>query len=586
MGRKKFNWTYFGEDVSKVVSINEMIGDKGQRLETSGMLQEAARALRQPYIDYIGKLDIENNSLMWWASSVSEKSPYRSKNFLYICWIKIFQDILLKYSKDPIVFFVEKKAVRHAILKNVPIDNFEVIEDFEESTREAIKNLKEFISYKGWFLLSNIYRVSIARHFYRKQKGVGPRKPSVLIHTWVDERSFDDKGSYRENYFGNLPDYLRKSGKNVVIVPHLLSTGPYRKIVDSMSKSKDVFLLPHSLLSIRDVISVFFTTLVNVPQKLSFPKFEDMDISEVINDGLKNDWVGTYVAFDLLIYRFVRRLKEKGYSVDTMLYPYENQIWERVLCTAMRRFFPHTYLIGYQHSSISRMYLNYFISKLETDIIPFPDRVVTNGKYTRDLFVESGYPAKKVVQGGAVRYTYLLESKISARHREGSPVVLVTPSIGMFEAMELIWKVLKAFEHRNDYRVLIKCHPDMPFERISEHLRIKLPDHFTVSDSPFADLLKGSDVLIYTYSTTCIEAIASGIPAVHVESDLTVDLDPLDFYPGAGLSARNPEEIVKGVEEAITMDEKELSRKRKIWSDVVRNLFGSVDDSVYRLFSK
>ena len=106
-----------------------------------------------------------------------------------------------------------------------------------------------------------------------------------------------------------------------------------------------------------------------------------------------------------------------------------------------------------------------------------------------------------------------------------------------------------------------------------------------MSDRSVADLLKGSDVLIYTYSTTCIEAIAAGIPVVHVESDLMVDLDPLDFNPEARLSARNPEEIVKCIEEAIAMDEKELSRKRKMWGDVVRNLFGGVDNSVYRLFS-
>lgn len=572
--------------MSKAVSINEIIADKGQRLETSEMLQEAAKALRQPYIDYIGKLDIENNSLTWWASSVSEKSPYRSKNFLYVCWIKIFQDILKKYPKDSIVFFVEKKAVRNAILKNASIDDFEVIEDYEESTQEVINNLKDLIFYKGWFWLSNVYRVLIARRFYREQRGIRPRQPLVLINTWVDERSFDNKGSYHENYFGKLPDYLKKSGKNVIIVPHILTTGPYRKILDDMSKSKDVFLLPHSLLSIQDITSVFFSTLLNMPKKLDFPKFEGMDISDVIHDGLKNDWVGSYVAFDLLNYRFIQRLKEKRYSVDTMLYPYENQIWERVLCTAMREFFPQTYLIGYQHSSISRMYLNYFISRMETATIPFPDRIVTNGKYPKDLFVKSGYPLKKVVRGGAVRYTYLLESRIRARHREGGPVILVTTSIGMFEATELIWKVLRAFEHRKEYKILIKCHPDMHFEWISEHLKIKLPDHFIVSDRPFADLLKGSDVLIYTYSTTCIEAIASGVPAVHVESDLTVDMDPLDFNQKARLSARNPEEIVACVEEAIAMGEKELLGKRKMWRGIVKNLFGSVYERIYRLFLK
>ena len=584
---RKFKWVYLGEDVYRAILLDEMIHDKGQRVGTTEMLQETAMELRQPYIDYIGELSLKKNSLMWWASSVSEKSPYRSNAFLHICYVKICADILKKYPDEPIVFFIEEKAMRQTILENMPTDNFEHLKDTRESVRGALKDLKEFILYKGWFLLSNIYRIAIAKYAYRMQRRVGSRGPSSLIHTWVDRRSFDQRGAYRESYFGELPNYLKKSGENVILGPRILSTVPYRETINNMAKSKHVFLVPHAFLSIWDVISVFFTTLANKPKKRRCPKFEHMDISGIIREGLKNDWIGAYVAFDLLLYHFVRCLKEKQFLVDTVIYPYENQIWEKVLCTAMREFYPSAYLIGYQHSVISRMYLNYFFSKRETGIMPFPDRIVANGRHPKDAFVESGYPKEKVVQGGAVRYAYLLEPKmITRRRKKGKSVILVTPSISKFDAVELIWKVFKAFEHRGEYKILIKCHPDMPFEKISGHLNIKLPEQFTVSDDPVAELLGGSDVLLYTYSTTCVEAIAAGVPAVHVESDFSIDLDPLDFYPRARLSARNPEEIVKKVEEAITMDKKELSRKRKIWGGVVRNMFGRVDDSVYRLFSR
>jgi hypothetical protein len=587
MRGRKFKWVYLGEDVSKAILIDEMMHDKGERVETAEMLQEVAVELRQPYIDYIGKLSLKKNSLMWWASSVSEKGPYRSKAFLHICYVKICADILKKDSDEPIVFFVEEKAVRQAILENMPTGNFEHLKDTGEYVRGALKDLKEFILYKGWFLLSSIYRIAIAKYAYRMQGRARSQEPFTLIHTWVDRRSFDQDGVYRESYFGELPNYLKKSGKNVVIVPHVLSTTPYLKTVDNMAKSEHMFLVPHAFLSIRDVCSVFFTTSTNKPKKIRYPKFGNIDISGIIHEGLKNDWIAAYAAFDLLLYRFVRRLKEKQFSVDTVIYPYENQIWEKVLCTAMREFHPSAYLIGYQHSAISRMYLNYFFSKRETSIMPLPDRIVTNGRRIKDAFVESGYPKEKVVQGGAVRYAYLLEPKMVTHRREkGKPVVLVTSSIGKFEAMELIWKVFKAFEHQNKYQILIKCHPAMPFEKISQHLKVKLPAHFTVSEKPVAELLKESDVVLYTGTATCVEAIALGVSVVHVESDLMIDLDPLDFEVRARLSARNPEEIVKRVEEAIAMDEKELSKKSKIWNSVAKDLFGRVDDSTYRLFSR
>jgi hypothetical protein len=585
MNGRRFKWVYFGEDISQAVLIEETIGERGERLEIAGLLQETAKKLRQPYIDYIGKISRRKNSLRWWTSSVSEKSPFNSKTFLHVCYIKTCVDILRIYPDCSFVFFVKNRTVRRALFKNLRVDNLEHIEDLGRSICDALKDLKEFVLYKAWFLLSSIYRTIIAKYACQMQKRIDPHKSYVVIHTWIDNRSFDEKWAYREIYFGKLPEYLKSNGKNVIIVPHVLSTVQYRKTINKIAKSGFVFLVPHAFLSIRDIINVFFITLANKPKKTNFPKFEDFDISEVIYEDLKNDWVQARVTFDLLIYHFVKHLREKHLLIDTMIYPYENQIWEKILCIAMRRLYPSAYLVGYQHSTISMMYLNYFFSKYESDILPLPDRIVTNGKYIKDVFCASNYPKKIVVKGGAVRYEYLLKSKgIKKRQKRDKPVVLVTPSINKFEAAELIWKVLKAFEQNDKYKIVIKCHPDMPFEIISKHLNIKLPGHFTVTNKPVAELLEESDVLLYTCSTTCVEAIAAGVPVIHVESDLMIDLDQLDFNPKLRPSARTPEEILNSVEKAISMNEKELSRKRKIWGKVVRNLFGEVNESTYRLF--
>ena len=587
MGGKKFMWVYFGEDVSRAVSIDRATRGAGQRFEIAGLLQETAASLRQPYIDYIGELSREKNSLRWWANSLSEKSPFDSKTFLHACYAKVCREILKKYPDESFVFFVEKRAVRRAMLKNIPTGNLEHIEDVGGSIRETWGDLKRLLLYKGWFLLSSLYYIAIAKYAYRIQGRVGLPKSPTLIFTWIDRRSFDEKGGYQESYFGKLPEYLKRSGKNVVIVPRVLSTFPYREAVDKMAKSDYVFLVPHAFLSVLDVGKVFFTALINKPKKTSYPKFENIEISELIREDLKNDWIGARVAFDLLLYHFVQRLKEKHHPIDTVIYPYENQIWEKVLCAAMRKFYPSAYLIGYQHSTIFTMLLNYFFSKQEVGILPFPDKIVTNGKYPRDLLVGSGYPEKKVVQGGAIRYPYLVEPKVGERHKKmGPPVILVTLPIGESDALELTWKVLKAYGARGDRRILIKDHPVTPFEKISKRLNVKLPEHFALSNKPVPELLKESDVLVYMGSTTCVEAIAAGVPVVHVGSDFSIDLDPFDWNPEVRLSARNPEEIVKCVEKALAMDENEYSKKRKIWDDAMKSLFGRVDDSVYRLFSR
>ena len=582
MDGNKFRWAYFGEDVSKAISIDEMIRDKGQRLEIAGLLQETARSLRQPYIDYIGELSLKKKSLTWWAGRLSEKNPYVSKTFLHACYIKVCIDILKEYPDESLVLFVEKEVVRRGILENLPVGK--LVKSVGESAREALEDLKKFVLYRGWFLLNNLYRIAISRHVYNMQKRIKSREPLTLIHTFVDRRSFDEKGAYHESYFGKLPDYLRKSGKNTAIIPYIWGTVPYRKTIDNMAKSEQVFLVPHAFISVLDIFRVFFSTL-SKPKKAAFAKFENTDISEIINEDLKDDWVGMRMASDLLFYYLIKRLNGQRVSIDTVIHTYENHTWEKVLRVALREFYPSAYLIGYQHSTFSMMHLNSFFSKRESNIVPLPDRIVTSGQHDWDVFIRSGYPAERIVRGGAIRYAHLFESKMNVKRLKGErPVVLVTPSISRFEAVELIWKVFRAFEHRSEFKVVIKCHPMMPWEKISGDLKIRFPEHFVISNRPISELLKESDALLYMGSTTCIEAMAAGVPAVHVESDFSIDLDPLDFSPEARPCARNPGEVVGCVDEAIAMDEEELSAKRKSWNRIVSDSFGEVDESVYRLF--
>jgi len=586
MNGKKFRWAYLGEGVSKAVSLNQKIGNKGERINVAEVLQKVAKSLRQPYIGYIGKLGLKQNSLQWWASRLSEKNPYVSTTFLHVCYMKTCIEIQKNNPDKTLVFFVENRATRRAIAKSMQGCDVELVEGFGESLSEATARLKKSLLYKGGFLLTNIYKIIISRRAYDMQKRAKSEKPTILIYTWVDERSFDERGEYQESYLGRLYDYLNKNDKSFVIVPDILRVGVYRKTIAKMAKSEHVFLVPHAFLSVGDIFHVFSAASINAPEKVIFDRFEDMDISDVILDDLKNDRISQRPALVMLAYRLVKRLRENGFTVDTVVYPYENYSWEKILCVAMRGFYPSAYLIGYQHTTVPMMQLNHFFSKDESKIVPLPDRIVTSGRYPRELFIRSGYPAQKVIQGGAIRYEHLLKTKMSGPPTTGGRVVLVTPSIDKFGAAELVWKVYEAFKHSSEYKIIIKCHPVMPFQVIRECLNVPLPQHFKLSGRPLAELLTKSNVLLYTDSTTCIEAIAAGVPPIHVESDFLVDIDPLDFDPTIRPSAHTPQEMVKCAENEMGIRQQELSKKKKMWNDVVSDLFSKVDESVYRLFTK
>jgi hypothetical protein len=161
---------------------------------------------------------------------------------------------------------------------------------------------------------------------------------------------------------------------------------------------------------------------------------------------------------------------------------------------------------------------------------------------------------------------------------------LVTPTT-LESAIELTQKVFKAFASRDGYKIVIKYHPLAPFGRVSKHLNFEFPRHFEISNRSVPELLKESDVLLYTSSAASIEAIAAGVPAVHVGSELSIDLDPLDICPETRASARSVGGIVNRVEEAVGMGMKKLSRRVKAWSRAVKDLFGGVDDQFIACFA-
>jgi UDP-N-acetylglucosamine 2-epimerase len=166
-----------------------------------------------------------------------------------------------------------------------------------------------------------------------------------------------------------------------------------------------------------------------------------------------------------------------------------------------------------------------------------------------------------------------------------SPVILVTPSIDKNESVELIWKVLTAFGQTNKYKFILKLHPLNPYHNIARNLGI-LPKHFTISDKPVSELLKETDVLLYTSSATCIEALSLGVPVLHIKSDFIIDRDNLSDFPSSiRRSAENKDDIIRMTQEILETDEKELLEQRAIGEHVVSEIFGPVDESVFDLFS-
>src|SRR5207302_145945 len=235
-----------------------------------------------------------------------------------------------------------------------------------------------------------------------------------------------------------------------------------------------------------------------------WPSLEGLEVSDILNEVQRLDWIKNRPGDTLLISDIVGKWC-KHLDLNTFIYTYEGHAWERAYCQAIREHAPHARLIGYQHSTVSPMWLNHFISPAEWGKVPFPDRVVTNSPYHYELFRRHGFPEHVLSCGGALRYSTLGHEPLApvAATTNGQRVrILVTPSVMITPAAELLQAVVEAFASSTEFNVIIKFHPCMPGSRVIAAAGIRsLRANLQVSNQPVSELLRETYVLVYMDST-------------------------------------------------------------------------------------
>lgn len=587
-GSKQIRWVYLGEAVSTAVACERCLEGRAKRVEIGERLRETAQRSRQAFIEYIGELSEHHYSDSWWLSSLSEKNPYVSKVFLHACYILVaLQLIGERDGKGVLLLAIEDRAVRQCLrgqLEATAGSGWLCRDRFGERSRVLVRETVEFWTRFVHFIGQQFGRLLIARLFAPGQEIHRKRgNPLALLHSWVDRRSFDESGAYRSINFGDLQRYLVSQGLTVAIVPSILRTLSFHAAVSALIRSRVPFLLPQRFIRMTDVLREAFRTMAR-PRPICWPSFEGVDISPLIEEDRRQDWLKGRKRSNALYMAAVLRWREAGIPIKSFIYTFENHLWEKAYCLAFRRYYPGTLLVGYQDANLPRMSPNFFMAKRERTLVPLPDLVITNGQHSYDLLAGGGHDQARLRCSGALRYQHLVDLAAEARGTVAAacPVVLIATSMGVSLACELLWKTLQAFERETRVRVVIKCHPGLPFKTLSAAIGLhRLPSHFDISEQPVSELLLRSSVLVYMDSTTSLEALALGVPVVHVASDHSLDLDPLDGVPDVRVTVRTSEELRRA---AVGACDGAVAARVSRGREVISCFFAPLDAAAYGIF--
>jgi hypothetical protein len=522
--RRGWQWSFMGTDPYLRETIINILG-KDNRYCYAKELQNLCLEQKEPFLNWIGTVGERQNNIIWWATNTAYKSAYVSDIFLNYCSLMLIRKWINQDIVKRRIIVVENPWLLKSCLLNFKNDKYVYI---VRNYRFFIKNLiKQYAfalirvilfltrSLNRWFI-NKFYSLKYRKLISNKLKN----KIDVLICTWIEDRSFKGKeNGFSDPYLGNLRDYYVKKGLKVFFLnTPFMSLHVLKKVYQCGEIIPSLYFL-----RLSDIVKSFFKILFfrwrrEIPTASGFNVTPLIEYEMLIEKGRL-----PYIILTYLIW--LKLFKNTKLSFNAIIFPFENQPWDKMMVLAKRQQQAKWRLIGYQHTTIPQLDLKYFLGQGERDFSPQPDYIVSNGKYWESILKDAGFTCP-IKNGGSLRYT-LSSSPVKARitsipeGRKKNVLVLLSTSLAY--SLDLIHYLLRS--SNGDKRFLLRPHPDTPEAVILKYIK-EFPNNFTFVGGSMSDSIKQVGSAIHIGTTAAIECMMEGIP-VYKYIPERIDMDPL-----------------------------------------------------------
>ena len=583
-GEAAQHWIYAGKDVRLRLEWEHSLGEVVLREEMGERLQQAADDLSDEFNDWIDVLGRRYNSLGWWLGQIAEKNPFVSPLFFHICYLKSIIDIVEHTPERNWLVVVESRGLRRALLSFAQESGWDAVEISQWSTDisaawHALKAiyyglLSRMALAKGWFSLRWSLRKlcgdeGVTTSALQDQQG------TILIHSWLRDDSVSDEGEFVDHFFGVLPEKLRERGYDVryFFLPDtvIARQSALNELLGLLADKGNLFP-SHRYLKWVDLLAAIFLPVVIcwLPRRVS--RFGDWDIGHLLSEERWSQVWSSRTSASYLYYAFAKRLGRAGKSFYRVLGTFENHIWEKALNLGLHHYVVADQVVGFQHTSLNWNSNNWSPRSFELQSGVLPDRVVCTGSVWVDQLRRQGYPS--VILGGALRFGALPSALQESDHIAEAPVIMVTSNAGEHLTLEVLRQVYLAFGQDSSKEIWIKIHPHLElrtevYEFVFDG---EVPAHFHFVDEPIAALLSRVDLLIYSSTSVCFEALARGIPVISIVPETFIDLDDLRFFPHLLCAISSPESLRNKVSSLLTRTD----QQKALWLEEVQQAVGTV----------
>jgi len=571
-------WIYFGSDASGYFRVRTELAGRAREIPAGPHINAVADEFRDELLNFDEVLELRSE-LRWQATDLAERNPF-SSNFVHACCCVLVLDRIIETTEGDLLVVVDDAFLGRRLAAHARSRGCEAV---HAGRRVALLRMNLVAS-------GLVHRLLFVGRWAAIRRAVGrmldPERPvpplDVVLVTWADPATFPPRTPVEhETYFGTLPAELRGQGRQIGFLTTLTTwVHPLDDIVRNLAAAADTVVVPEEALGLRDAMWIAVRTLRAPARVRDRFQVRDVDLSGLIVDELRREWAKPRQLWALQFFHVGRFLARHGQPAEVM-FPFENQPWEKGLRLGLREALPAADSVGWQHTPISRRWFPYFPSRRDLAAGQLPERILTIGPLWRRLFEAHGYPPERLEVAPAYRYGDLAEPAVE-RVRAGEASVLVAGSIGRSDSLELVLKAVRALGP-TALRLHIKLHPKLGVTKdafVRDVLAAlpaqALPESVSFVDGPVAGLLRAADVLVYNTTSVSYEALAAGLPIVFVASDFWFDVDPIPSEAVAGESARTPEELRAAVERALAESPEQAAARRERGRKLLAEAFAGV----------
>lgn len=494
-------WIYLG----KRDRLNELTAAFGRPPEPLGdRLHRQARRLRRPFLDLVADLgERERDAPAWWAGTLAWKDPAASDLFLLCC----YQALCLELVKEgkPLAVAVEDDWLLSQLLINLR-DNHAA--EFRGAghlpaavAAAALLGAGRRLKWLARMIMSRLRQS-------RQSKGRTPDLTvprQVILYSHLLPRSL--VGKWADHYLTGLDEELTAAGYKVLRIADTDATGFEAEVAERSDLVVPLILYAPPTAFLR----AFFA----VPPPVRTAPLDGVSIELLLRREWWHDISRAGRCATLLLESALDALFSKA-RFEACVYPWENQPQERMLVLAARRAGVRT--VGGQHTTLPDFMLHFHAGRGEADRAPMPDRLLACGAYPLEKLRREGFPVGRLLLGGSRRYP---PGKAPGQAPIGDGVLALLP-LDPATTRTLLGAMARLSRQVKD-KIVIKAHPAMGLKKEDLGFTAEL------ADGPLDPVLARCGPVVFTGTTSGIEAWLAGHPVIRFRAEAQLDVDPCDM---------------------------------------------------------